>query len=127
MKARRFVARSGSATNTRGATQDEDRHSSALDRAASVVNTSRIEPGFGGTVRYDVDWRPYLTPIKNQGSCGSCWAFSTIGAVEAAVHIYSGELYSLSEQQLVDCSTRDWGCNGGDYTTGLEYIIEHGG
>ncbi|KAF4753586.1 hypothetical protein FOZ63_024944, partial [Perkinsus olseni] len=54
-----------------------------------------------------VDWRPkgVLNPIKDQGKCGSCWAFSANGALEAQYAIATGKLLSFSEQQLVDCST----------------------
>jgi C1A family cysteine protease len=62
-----------------------------------------------------VDWRNQnaVNDIKNQGQCGSCWAFSTVASVEGALAIKSGKLYSLSEQQLVDCSKTNLGCNGG--------------
>ena len=72
------------------------------------------------------DWREHngCTPVKNQGSCGGCWAFSTIGCVESVVKINDGIEIDLSEQNLISCDTDYNGCNGG--LIALDYIQENG-
>lgn len=73
------------------------------------------------------DWRDHnaVTPVKDQGNCGSCWSFSTTGALEGAHSLKSGTLLSFSEQQLVDCSTRNSGCNGGLQSLAYKYLEKH--
>jgi len=79
----------------------------------------------------EVDWttKGVVTPVKDQGSCGSCWTFSTTGAVESAYAIATGKLLTLSEQQLVDCAGafNNFGCNGGLPSQAFQYIMSAGG
>jgi len=81
------------------------------------------------TMAAEIDWRAqgYVTDIKDQGQCGSCWAFGAIASLEAAHFEKNGELVQMSESQVVDCDKEDGGCNGGWYDTAWKYINEEGG
>ncbi|XP_057516893.1 cysteine proteinase mucunain-like [Amaranthus tricolor] len=108
-----------------GTRLNTNRHRS--NRSKSSRYAYRLE---GDNLPKSIDWRQKgaVVPVKDQGSCGSCWAFSTIAAVEGINQIVTGELISLSEQELVDCDTfYNDGCNGGLMEYAFEFIIENGG
>ena len=104
-----------------------------------VINVFGANPVISAPSEYQslpasIDWttKGAVTPVKDQGQCGSCWSFSTTGALEGAYAIKNSKLVSFSEQQLVDCDSlgnggRDHGCNGGLMDNAFSWIAKNNG
>ena len=102
-------------------------------KGLTLQNNNRIENKYfihnTRDIPKSLDWRDknVLNQVKNQEQCGSCWAFSAIGAIESAIAIKTGNLYDLSEQQLVDCSSNygNGGCDGGLMDYAFQYAVDN--
>ncbi|KAK9267183.1 hypothetical protein L1049_009603 [Liquidambar formosana] len=106
---------------------------SKVKKPVDKMTTSQRRSMQGKTTSCDapssLDWRKkgVVTAVKDQGDCGSCWAFSSTGAMEGINAIVTGSLISLSEQELMDCDTTNEGCDGGYMDYAFEWVIQNGG
>lgn len=82
----------------------------------------------GATPPASIDWREkgIITPVKDQGQCGSCWAFAATEVLESVYGKKTGDVEILSPQELVDCESTSFGCSGGYPENALLYVIDHG-
>ena len=106
----------------------DERENKTLESAATFIAPE------GYVTPTEVDWRTKgaVTGVKDQGQCGGCWAFSATGSLEGQHFRKTGELVSLSEQQLIDCTNNydkfgEMGCNGGDMVNAFKYIHDNHG
>jgi len=101
----------------------------SYDNLHAGVHTAPLIRGLGAPA--SVDWRAKgaVTPVKDQGQCGSCWSFSTTGSMEGAHFLKTGSLVSLSEEQLINCvNGGSFDCNsGGDMIEAFKYVISNKG
>eukprot|EP00747_Dinoflagellata_sp_TGD_P164685 gnl/TRDRNA2_/TRDRNA2_184964_c0_seq1.p1 gnl/TRDRNA2_/TRDRNA2_184964_c0~~gnl/TRDRNA2_/TRDRNA2_184964_c0_seq1.p1 ORF type:complete len:343 (-),score=66.11 gnl/TRDRNA2_/TRDRNA2_184964_c0_seq1:265-1293(-) len=100
------------------------KNSSAVSSATQKVFRDR-----NNVTADTIDWRKKgaVTPVKDQGRCGSCWAFSTVEQIESDFFLATGKLDVMSEQQLVSCDPYDGGCDGGNPINAYQYVHAVGG
>ena len=101
---------------------------SSMSRSASVPETRKKNINVGRQIA-SFDWRDtgHVTPVKDQFDCGGCWAFAAAAAIETQWSMYYAKLQNLSEQNLIDCTVGNFGCNGGVMQLAYDYVRKNKG
>lgn len=109
--------------------EQEEKHRFGLIPSPNFLEQVPLAPLLNISLDGSLDWvaKGAVNPIKNQGQCGSCWAFSTVCNLEGAGFVTTGTLVSVSEQEIVDCDNNDNGCDGGLPSSALQWSSQHGG
>lgn len=109
-------------------TPQEVKKRSCLTPNGAEADIPKYSYGLREGLPEHVDWRESkcVTDAKDQGLCGSCWAFATVGVLESRLCLKNHKLMTLSEQQLVDCDQKDEACCGGFPINALMYVAQHG-
>lgn len=94
-----------------------------------AVEVTEITDEMRAAAPESLDWvaKGAVTPVKNQGNCGSCWAYSATEGIESGLFMSGGPLEELSEQEIISCDSTDLGCNGGDLPTAFSFVKSNGG
>jgi len=94
-----------------------------------LVDVAEITDEMRAAAPDSLDWstKGATSAVKDQGQCGSCWAYSATEGIESGLFMASGRMTELSEQQIISCDKTDGGCNGGDLPTAFDYVMKAGG
>jgi len=125
---RRLTTTQTTSTTTESQQSRKKRSRNIRPKPRVTTTTTTQAPAITDSSAY-LNWTQlgYVTPVKNQGNCGCCWAFAATGAMEGAYYKATKTLVSFSEEQLAECIPEFRGCGGGDEEGAYEYVMEIGG
>jgi len=111
------------------AAQNKHRRGFVRQQSNSVQIVATITDEMRAAAPASLDWSATgaTTAVKDQGDCGSCWAYSATQGIESGLFMSTGKIMDLSEQQIISCDKTDGGCDGGDLPTAFDYVKSNGG